>query len=40
MKVGKVAIGAGIEADFDETRFKIAPPMLGIGYDFGIDFDW
>ena len=33
-------IGAGVEADFEEARFKIAPPMLGIGYDFGIDFDW
>lgn len=33
------AIGAGVEADFEESKFKITPPMLGLGYDFGIDFD-
>ena len=33
------AIGAGIEADFDKGKFKIIPPMLGLGCDFGIDFD-
>ena len=33
------AVGGGVEADFEEGKFKIVPPMLGLGYDFGIDFD-
>ena len=32
--------GAGVEADFEELKFKVAPPLAGIGWDFGFDIDY
>ena len=34
------AIGAGVEWDIEEGKFKIMPPMNGFGADFEFDFDW
>lgn len=34
------AIGAGAKLDFKEGKFKIMPPMMGMGGDFQVDFDW
>ena len=33
------AVGAGAEFDFEENKYKLTPPICGIGGDFGIDFD-
>ncbi len=32
-------ITGGVELDFDEGRFKVIPPMVGLGWDFGVDID-
>ncbi|MBO5966936.1 MAG: RHS repeat-associated core domain-containing protein [Clostridia bacterium] len=31
--------GAGAEFNLESKKFKIAPPMVGIGFDFGIEID-
>ena len=33
------AIGAGIELDPDSGKFKITPPVAGVGGSFGVDID-
>ena len=33
------AIGAGIEFDMESGKFKITPPMTGVGGSFGIDIN-
>ena len=33
-------IGAGVELDPNSGKFRVTPPMVGIGGSFGVDIDW